>query len=81
MSKRSPLLRRTVYLTALLSTIAVFALSLNAIARTQRHVPGGAAAPITREFERVRDGHHCHRGDGLRQQQQEQAPASSGREV
>jgi hypothetical protein len=78
MSKRSPLLRRTVYLTALLSTIAVFGLSLNAIAGTQRHVPPGAAAPITRELVRVHDGHRCHHGA---RRQQQQAPASAGREV
>jgi hypothetical protein len=76
MPKRSPLLRRSVYLTALLSTIAVFALALNAIARTQPHAAAGAIAPVTRSFEPVQSRHHCHHGA-----QQHQAPASSGREV
>lgn len=80
MPERSRLLRRTAYLTALLTTLAVFGLSLNAIAGTQGRVRSGAGAPapVTRALEQVRDGHHCHHG--LRPQQSAPAPAA-GREV
>jgi len=80
MPERSPVLRRSAYLTALLSTIAVFGLSLNAIAGTQPHAPAGAIAPITRSFEPVQTRHHCHHGGAL-QQRRQQAPATAGRAV
>jgi hypothetical protein len=79
MPERSRILRRTAYLTALLTTLAVFGLSLNAIAGTQGQVGPGAGAPVTRALQQVRDGHHCHHG--FRRQPQSAPAPAAGREV
>jgi hypothetical protein len=66
MSERRPLLRRAAYLTAVTTTVGVFAGSLAGIASTKGQVkPNGNAATLARKLQQredVRYGHHCHPG-------------------
>jgi hypothetical protein len=60
MRERGPLLRRTAYLTAVLTTCAAFALSLVSIAGTEGRVRPAAGTELVRAIEPAEHGHCDH---------------------